>query len=89
MSKPVSRAAMPPEALHSATATPMIKAVSDPAAERPLAELTASLNTVAAPGGSALSRPLTSRVTVAVPRCRRLVRPSRAISAGNRARNQW
>ena len=35
-----------------------------------------------------VSRPSTSRCTVPVPKCSRLVRPSSAISAGNSARNQ-
>ena len=80
---------MPPEALHRATTTPMIRAVSEPRAEtgwRPT--WTAWLKTVEAPGGSALSRPSTSRWTVPVPTCTRFARPSSAMSAGNSARNQ-
>ena len=80
---------MPPDALHTAMTTPMITAVSEPDDDRLVADWTAWPNTPAAPCGSALSRPLTSRVTVPPPRCSRLVRPSSAISAGNRARNQW
>jgi hypothetical protein len=79
---------MPAEALHIATTTPMIRATTEPDDVRLVADWTAWLNTPEAPGGSALSRPLTSRVTVPPPTCTRLVTPSSAISAGNRARNQ-
>ena len=80
---------MPPEALHTAITTPMIRAVSELAAERWMAELTAWLNTSAAPGGSALVRPLTRCCTMLELRWISLARPSRAIRAGNSARNQW
>jgi hypothetical protein len=66
----------------------MISAVSDAVADRWVAVSTALVNTSAAPGGSALFSPSTSRLTVLVPRCIRLASPSRAISAGNRAKNQ-
>jgi hypothetical protein len=79
---------MPPEAPHSATTTPMMIATSEPADDRPAADSTAWLNTSDAPGGSAVARPSTSRCTVPAPTCIRLARPSKAISAGNRARNQ-
>ena len=71
-------AAMPPEALHTATTTPMIKAVSELAAERLMAELTAWLKTPAAPGGRAFSRPLTRCFTSLELRCISLARPSKA-----------
>ncbi len=89
MSSPVSSAAMPPEALHSATTMPMISAVSEALSDRVVAEVTAWLNTPDAPGGSALFSPSTSRCTVLAPTFMRLARPSRAIRAGNKARNQW
>jgi hypothetical protein len=89
MSSPVSSAAIPPEALHTATATPMTRAVSELAEERWTAEVMAWLNTSAAPGGSAFPRPVTSWCTALLLMCSRLARPSRAISAGNSARNQW
>ena len=57
-------------------------------ADRLVAACTAWVNTPDAPGGSALSSPLTSRCTVLEPMWIRLARPSSAISAGNRARNQ-
>ncbi len=79
---------MPPEALHTATTTPMTRATSEPDADRVVADWTAWVNTPCAPWGSAVFRPLTSRVTVPPPMRTRLVRPSSAISAGNRARNQ-
>jgi hypothetical protein len=88
MSSPVSRAAMPLEALHTATSTPTISAVV-PAEARVLAVWTACDKTPDAPGGSAVFRPLTSRWTVLVPVCSNATRPSSAMSAGNRARNQW
>jgi hypothetical protein len=89
MSSPVSSAAMPAEALHTATATPMISAVSELAAELWVAEVMAWLKTFAAPGGSAFPKPATSRCTTLLLMCSRLVRPSSAISAGNSAKNQW
>ena len=67
----------------------MISAVSELPAERWVADWMAWLKTVEAPGGSALSRPSTSRCTVLELMCSRLARPSRAIRAGNSARNQW
>ena len=63
MSSPVSSAAMPPEALQTAIATPRITAVSEPC-DRPVAVFTAAVKTSDAPGGSALSRPFTSLLTV-------------------------
>ena len=80
---------MPPEALHTAITTPMIRAVSELAAERWMADWTAWLKTPAAPGGRAFSRPLTRCCTMLELRCISLARPSRAMRAGNRARNQW
>jgi len=80
---------MPLDALHRAMATPMITAVSEPCDDRLVAECTASVNTPLAPWGSAVVRPLTRRVTVPPPRCSGPVRPSRAMRAGKRARNQW
>jgi hypothetical protein len=80
---------MPPEALHRAITMPRISAVSETPADRAVAACTAWLNTPDAPGGSAASRPLTSRLIVLVPRWMRLARPSSAIRDGNRARNQW
>ena len=59
MFKPICNAAMPADALHSAITTPMIRAVSDAAEERDVAELTAPVNTPDAPGGSAVFNPLT------------------------------
>jgi hypothetical protein len=88
MSRPVCKAAMPAEALQIAITTPMITAVSDPPAERWVAAVTASLNTLDAPGGRAWDRPLTSWFTVEVPIWIKLASPSSAIRAGNRARNQ-
>jgi len=79
---------MPPEALHSAIVTPSRSAVSEAPDERVAAVLTASPNTAAAPGGSAVCRPFTRCCTALVPRCIKLARPSRAIGAGNSARNQ-
>ena len=55
MSSPVSSAAMPPDALHSAITTPRMRAVSELAAERWVADWMAWLKTVEAPGGSAFS----------------------------------
>lgn len=89
MSSPVSSAAIPPEALHSATTMPMISAVSEALSDRVVAAVTAWLNTPAAPGGSALFRPSISRCKVLAPTFKRVTRPSRAIRVGNRARNQW
>ena len=80
---------MPPEALHTAITTPMIRAVSEPAAERLMADWTAWLKTFAAPGGSAFSRPWTRCWTWLELRWISLARPSRAMRAGNSARNQW
>jgi len=79
---------MPPEALHSATTTPRIRAVSEAPDDRLVADWTAWLKTLEAPGGRALSRPSTSRLTVPPPICARLTTPSSAMTAGNRARNQ-
>jgi hypothetical protein len=79
---------MPAEALQIAITTPMITAVSEPPDECSAADWTALLNTPAAPGGSVLSRPLTSRCTVPDPTWIKLATPSSAISAGNRDRNQ-
>jgi hypothetical protein len=79
---------MPAEALQMAMTTPMITAVSDPAAERWVAAVIASLNTFDAPGGRAWDRPWTSCLTVDSPIWIRLASPSSAIRAGNRARNQ-
>ena len=89
MSSPVWSAAIPPEAPHSPTATPMIRAGSEPFAGLLAADWTAVLNTSDAPGGSAVPTPCTSRCTEPAPRCSRLVRPSSAIRSGNSARNQW
>ena len=66
-----------------------VVAVSDADADRCVAEWTAWMNTFDAPGGSALVSPFTSRLTAPEPMWIRLARPSRAISAGNSARNQW
>ena len=63
--------------------------MSEACADRLVAELTAWVNTPDAPGGSALFSSSTSRVTVLGPMFIRLTRPSSAISAGNRAKNQW
>jgi hypothetical protein len=68
---------------------PRISAVSEAEADRAVAAWTAWLKTPDAPGGSALSRPLTSRCTVLEFRWIRLARPSSAMRDGNRARNQW
>jgi hypothetical protein len=68
---------------------PMTSAASEDPADRVVADVTAWLKTLDAPGGSALFRPLTSRCTVPGLTCVSLARPSRAISAGNKARNQW
>src|SRR6204780_3499393 len=54
MSSPVSSAAMPPEALHSAMTTPMISVVVAPPDERPVADLMAPLKIPAAGGGELL-----------------------------------
>ena len=89
MSSPISSAAMPPEALHSAITTPMIRAVSELCAVLVVADVTAVVNTSAAPGGSALLRPFTSLSMSPLPSLIRVVRPTSAISAGNKARNQW
>ena len=89
MSSPVCSAAMPPEALHTAIATPMTRAVSEPADERAVADWTAWLNTADAPFGRLLSRPLISWCRPLLPTWVRVTTPSSAISAGNRARNQW
>jgi hypothetical protein len=80
---------MPPEALHTAITTPIISAVPALAADRLVADWTAWLNTVDAPGGKAWSRPLTSWCSLLFPMWIRLATPSSAIRAGNRARNQW
>ena len=47
------------------------------------------LKTVEAPCGSAVSRPWTRCCTMDELMCSRLVRPSRAMRAGNSDRNQW
>ena len=47
---------MPPEALHSATTTPMISVVSELPDERLVADVMAPLKTVEAPCGSAESK---------------------------------
>jgi hypothetical protein len=68
---------------------PMITAVSELEEDRVVAEWTAWVNTPEAPGGRNLTRPFTSRFTVVAPAWTSLIRPSSAIRAGNRARNQW
>jgi hypothetical protein len=67
----------------------MSRAVSELPDERLVAEVTAWLKTSAAPGGSAFSRPVTSRCTPLLLMCSRLASPSNAMTAGNRDRNQW
>ena len=67
MSSPVSRAAMPLEAFQTAITMPAIRAVSELAEDRVVAEWTAWVNTPGAPAGSAVTRPFTSRCTVAAP----------------------
>ena len=80
---------MPEDALQAATTIPMTTTLSEPAEDRLAADRTASLNTVAAPGGRAWSSPWTRRSTVEAPTWIRLAAPSSAISIGNKARNQW
>src|ERR1700691_2537912 len=87
MSSPVSSAAIPLDALHSATATPTISTVSEALSDRVVAEWTAAVNTPDAPAGKAVFSPLTSRCVVPLPTCARLARPSSAIRAGNNARH--
>ena len=60
-SSPVSRAAIPLDALHNATPMPMMTAVPEPFTGLPLADLTAWVNTPDAPAGSTVLRPFTSR----------------------------
>ena len=87
MSRPVSSATIPPDALQTAIARPRISAVSEPLCCDP-ALVMAWVKTLEAPGGSAFSRPVTNFVSVLDPTWIRLIRPSAAITAGNRARNQ-
>src|SRR5580698_7251962 len=68
-SSPVSSAAIPAEALQSATTMPAIRATSEALDDLLAALLTADVNTEDAPGGSALVSPLTSRLTVPAPIC--------------------
>ena len=51
---------MPPDALQTATTTPMISAVSEPDEDLPAAELMAWMKTPEACGGSVVARPCTS-----------------------------
>ena len=88
-SRAVSRAAMPPDALHTATRMAIITVAREPLEVRVVADFTASVNTVPALPGRALLRPLTSLSTWVTSGWSRLTSPSRAMSAGNRARNQW
>src|ERR1035438_249212 len=78
MSSPVSRAAMPLEALQTAITIPRIRTVSELAEDRVVAEWTAWVKTPEAPGGSAVTRPFTSRCTVAAPTWANVNRPSTA-----------
>jgi hypothetical protein len=89
MSRPVSSATMPPDALQTAIVMPRIRAVSPPEVWCAVAFVTAWVKTLEAPGGSAFVRPSTRWVSVPDPTWMRLIRPSAAMTAGNRARNQW
>ena len=80
---------MPPIALHSATATLMMRTVTDAPFDALVALVTASVKTFEAPGGSAVFRPFIRRLSVPDPMWMREITPSAAMSAGNRARNQW
>src|SRR5258708_40050518 len=80
---------MPPIALHSAITTPMMRAVSDEDDDRVVAVVTAEVKTPEAPGGSALCRLCIRCRRAPDPTWTRVITPSAATAAGNKARNPW